>query len=220
MMSTGPFLYIGPGGGVTIGALVVILIGGIVLLAVGFIVWLRLKRFFRGEGKAKRGAKVLTQVVALLAVLSVFGWMSKHRAKGDRDFGWANGWVEALSGFPDLFQRSVEEVQQLPQTYVPTPPEFEPLNHLEQDVLTLTVYSNADEGRHIAVRNLRNGKELYRWVLPDTLGPLKPHWRVHHPLLLEEKSVVSFITNRSPMFRLDSLKFHLFLKVLKTHQNL
>lgn len=205
MMSTGAFLYIGPGGGVTIGALVVTLIGGIVLLAVGFIVWLRLKRFFRGEGKAKRGAKVLTQIVALLAVLSVFGWMSKHRAKGDRDFGWANGWVEALSGFPDLFQRSVEQMRQLPQTYVPTPPEFEPLNHLEQDVLTLTVYSNADEGRQFAVRNLRNGKELYRWVLPDTLGPLKPHWRVHHPLLLEEKSVVSFITNRSPMFRLDSL---------------
>ena len=27
---------------------------------------------------------------------------------------------------------------------------------------------------------------------------------MHHPLLLEDKSVVSFITNRSPLFRLDS----------------
>ena len=53
-MTPASMLYIGPGGGVTIGALVVILIGGIVLLAVGFIIWLRLKRFFRGEGKTKR----------------------------------------------------------------------------------------------------------------------------------------------------------------------
>ena len=71
-------------------------------------------------------------------------------------------------------------------------------------MLTLTAYSNEKEGRHIAVRNLRNNEELHRWVLPDTLGPIKPHWRVHHPLLLEDTSVVSFITNRSPLFRLDA----------------
>ena len=203
-MTTASILYIGPGGGVTIGALVVILLGGVVLMAVGFIVWLRLKRFFRGEGKAKRSAKVFTQFIALLAVLAVFGWMSKHRAKGERDFGWANGFVDGLSGFPDAFKQSVKEVQKLPQTYVSTPSDFVPLNLLEEDVLTLTAYSNEEEGRQIAVRNLRNGEELHRWVLPDTLGPLKPHWRVHHPLLLKDNSVVSFITNRSPLFRLDA----------------
>ena len=37
-MSMGPLAYIGPGGGVTLGALVVIFIGGIVLLAFGFII--------------------------------------------------------------------------------------------------------------------------------------------------------------------------------------
>ena len=100
------------------------------------------------------------QLIGLLAVLSVFGWMSKHRAKGDRDFGWANGFVEALSGFPDVFKKSVQEVQTLPQTYVPTPSDFAPLNLLEEDVLTLTAYSNEKEGRHIAVRNLRNNEEL------------------------------------------------------------
>lgn len=41
------FGYIGPGGGVTIGALVVILIGRIVVSAVGFILWLRIKSTLR-----------------------------------------------------------------------------------------------------------------------------------------------------------------------------
>ena len=198
------FGYIGPGGGVTIGALVVILIGGIVVSAVGFILWLRIKRFLRGEGKGKWGVKVALQALVLLSVLSVFGWMSKHRAKKDRDFGVVNGFVETLSGFPDLFKQSVEEVKTLPQTFVPTPEDFEPINLLQDDLLTLTVYSNEAEGRTLAVRNLRNNEELHQWVLPDSIGPLKPHWRIHHPLLLEDKSVVSFITNRAPLFRLDS----------------
>ena len=198
------FGYIGPGGGVTIGALVVILIGGIVVSAVGFILWLRVKRFLRGEGKGKWGVKVALQALVLLSVLSVFGWMSKHRAKKDKDFGVANGFVEALSGFPDLFKQSVEEVKTLPQTFVPTPEDFEPINLLQDDLLTLTVYSNGSEGRTLAVRNLRNNEELHQWVLPDSIGPLKPHFRIHHPLLLEGKSVVSFITNRAPLFRLDS----------------
>ena len=47
-----PFAYIGPGGGVTVGALLVILIGGLVLFALGFIVWLRIERFQRaGQGQ-------------------------------------------------------------------------------------------------------------------------------------------------------------------------
>lgn len=200
-----PFAYIGPGGGVTVGALLVILIGGLVLFALGFIVWLRIKRFLRGQGKAKWGLKLLTQAVALLAVLSVFGWMAKHRAKKDRDFGAFNGVVELLSGFPDQFKQSVEEVQTLPQTFVPTPVDFSPVNRLEEDVLTLTAYSDAQDGRTISVRNLRDGQELHRWTVSSEIGPLKPHWRIHHPLLLEDRSVVSFITNRSPLFRLDSV---------------
>lgn len=200
----GTLAYIGPGGGVTVGALLVILIGGLVLFALGFIVWLRIKRFLRGQGKAKWGLKLVTQLVAVLALLSVFGWMAKHRAKKDRDFGMLNGVVEALSGFPDQFKQSVEEVQTLPQTFVPTPPDFAPVNRLEDDVLTLTAYSDAQEGRTIAIRNLRDGEELHRWTVPAEIGPLKPHWRIHHPLLLEDRSVVSFITNRSPLFRLDS----------------
>ena len=199
-----PLAYIGPGGGVTVGALLVILIGGLVLFAFGFIIWLRIKRFLRGQGKTKWGVKLITQAFALLAVLSVFGWMTQHRVRKDRDFGVLNGVVEFLAGFPDRFKQSVEEVQTLPQTFVPTPDDFNTVNLLEEDILTLTAYSNAEEGRTIAVRNLRNGEELHQWAVPDALGPFQPHWRIHHPLLLEDKSVVSFITNRSPLFRLDS----------------
>ena len=201
---TSVLAYIGPGGGVTVGALLVILIGGLVLFAFGFIVWLRIKRFLRGQGKAKWGFKLLTQAFALLAVLSVFGWMVQHRVRKDRDFGVLNGVVEFLAGFPDRFKQSVEEVQTLPQTFVPTSDDFNTVNLLEEDILTLTAYSNADEGRTIAVRNLHDGQELHQWTVPSEVGPLKPHWRIHHPLLLEDKSVVSFITNRSPLFRLDS----------------
>ena len=76
---------------------------------------------------------------------------------------------------------------------------------LEEDVLTLTAYSDAQDGRSISVRNLRDGQELHRWTVSSEIGPLKPHWRIHHPLLLADRSVVSFITNRSPLFRLDSV---------------
>ena len=201
---TSVLAYIGPGGGVTVGALLVILIGGLVLFAFGFIVWLRIKRFLRGQGKAKWGVKLITQAFALLAVLSIFGWMVQHRVRKDRDFGVLNGVVEFLAVFPDRFKQSVEEVQTLPQTFIQTPPDFVPVHGLEEDVLVLTAYSDDRDGRTIAVRNLRNGEELHEWSVPDVLGPFKPHWRIHHPLLLEDKSVVSFITNRSPLFRLDS----------------
>ena len=75
---TSTLAYIGPGGGVTVGALLVIVIGGLVFFAFGFIVWLRIKRFLRGQGKAKWGLKLLTQAFVLMAVLSVFGWMTQH----------------------------------------------------------------------------------------------------------------------------------------------
>ena len=80
--------------------LLVILIGGLVLFALGFIVWLRIKRFLRGQGKAKWGLKLLTQTLALLALLSAFGWMAQHRAKKDRDFGGLQHGGGAAVGLP------------------------------------------------------------------------------------------------------------------------
>lgn len=161
---------------------------------------------------------LMAQLVVILALLSAYGWAVKHRTKGDLNLGWANPIVDQLSGFPDLFKKSVKEAQTLPQTFVPTPSDFAPVNRLEQDVLALTAYSNEDGGRNIDLRNLRNDDLLHRWVVPTDDIPIKPHWRIHHPLLLPDSSVISFITNRSPLFRLDvssnlmwrqdSLSFH------------
>ena len=147
---------------------------------------------------------LMAQLVVVLALLSAYGWAVKHRTKGDLNLGWANPVVDQLSGFPDLFKKSVKEAQTLPQTFVPTPSDFEPVNRLVQDVLALTAYSNEDGGRNIDLRNLRNDDLLHRWVVPTDDIPVKPHWRIHHPLLLSDSSVISFITNRSPLFRLDA----------------
>ena len=147
---------------------------------------------------------VVAQAVLVLAFLSAYGWAVKQRTLGKLDLSGANVVLDALSGFPDLFKQSVEEAQTLPQTFVPTPDDFTPLNRLERDVLALTAYSNEDGGRHIDLRNLRNEEILHRWVVPVDEIPVKPHWRVHHPLLLPDSSVISFITNRSPLFRLDA----------------
>ena len=146
----------------------------------------------------------MAQLVVVLALLSAYGWAVKHRTKDDLNLGWANPVVDQLSGFPDLFKKSVKEAQTLPQTFVPTPSDFAPVNHLEQDVLALTAYSNEDGGRNIDLRNLRNDDLLHRWVVPTDDIPVKPHWRIYHPLLLPDSSVISFITNRSPLFRLDA----------------
>ena len=146
---------------------------------------------------------LFAQLVVVLALLSAYGWAVKHRTKGDLNLGWANSVVDQLSGFPDLFKKSVKEAQTLPQTFVPTSSDFASVNRLGQDVLALTAYSSEDGGRHIDLRNLRNDDVLHRWVVPGDI-PMKPHWRVHHPLLLHDSSVISFITNRSPLFRLDA----------------
>ena len=147
---------------------------------------------------------LVAQTVLVLAALSAFGWVVKHRTKGDLDLGWGNVVVDQLAGFPDLFKKSVKEAQTLPQTYVPTPDGFDPINRLTEDVLALSAYSNEDEDRNIDLWNLRTGDVVHRWTLRRDVLDFKVHRRVHHPLLLEDKSVVSFITGREPLFRLDS----------------
>lgn len=147
---------------------------------------------------------LVAQTVLVLAALSAFGWVVKHRTKGNLNLGWGNIVVDQLAGFPDLFKRSVKETQTLPQTYIPTPDGFEPINRLTEDVLALSAYSNEDEDRNIDLWNLRTGDVMHRWRLRRDVLDFKVHRRVHHPLLLEDKSVVSFITGREPLFRLDS----------------
>ena len=150
-----------------------------------------------------RIALALAQAIVAIALLSGFGWVVKHRTKGDLNLGVANAWVDGLSGFPDRFQQSVEAVQTLPQTFVPTPDDWSPINRLDEDVWALTAHSNEQSGRTFRLQNLRDGQVEHTWRTPESMA-FKPHWRAHNPLMLEDRSLVSFVTNRSPLFRLDS----------------
>ena len=147
----------------------------------------------------------IAQLVSVLALLSAFGWVVKHRTKGDLNLGWANAVVDNMAGFPDLFKKSVEEVQKLPPTFLPTPPDFEPINRLSTDVLALSTYTNEANDRNMDLWNLKNGEVLHRWHLLQDSMAYEDHRRVHHPLLLPDKSLVSFMAGREPLFRLDSM---------------
>ena len=93
---------------------------------------------------------MVAQFIVGIAFLSVFGWAVKHRTKGDLDVGWANVIVDQLAGFLTSSQgnRTSWQVAWDVRAY---PKWFESINHLENDVLTLTAYSNEDDGRTIAI---------------------------------------------------------------------
>ena len=166
----------------------------------------------------KRLPLILAQIVVALAVFSAFGWAVKHRTKGDLDLGWANAWIDQLAGFPDLFKKSVKQAQSLPQTFIPTDRDYQLVNNLVDDVLAVVAYSNEQDGRYIDVLNLTTDDIEFRWQVPPEEIQFEPHWRVQNPLVLPDTSVIAFITNRSPLFRLnheselmwrqDSLSFH------------
>ena len=108
----------------------------------------------------KRLPLMVAQFIVGIAFLSVFGWAVKHRTKGDLDLGWANVIVDQLAGFPDSSRRQSNKA--LPGTFVPTPNGLNP-SIIWKTMLTLTAYSNEDDGRTIAIRNLRSGEILHEW---------------------------------------------------------
>jgi hypothetical protein len=130
----------------------------------------------------------LSIIVLVLFSLSVFGWLVKHHSQGDPVLGEkiGKGLISYVS-FLDLFEQSVEEVQKLPETFIPTPEGFESLNKLEQDVLALISYSNKDKGRSVEIRNLKNDETLHQWDIPN---PYQAHDRIMDPLLLPRKRLV------------------------------
>ena len=135
----------------------------------------------------KRILTSLAVVVVILFCLSSFGWVVKHVTRGDKDFGrFINKTTDTFVSFLDLFEQSVEEVQKLPETFVPTPPDFEPVNDLRYDLFVLVSYSNENNGRTVEVRNLRNDEVLHHW---DIENPFQPHDRIMDPLLLSDTSL-------------------------------
>ena len=123
----------------------------------------------------------LAIIILSLFGLSVFGWLVKHNSTGDKILGDKVGkGLDAYVSFLDLFEKSVEEVKKLPETFVPTPAGFEAVNKLENDLYALISYSNSEEGRSVEIRNLKNDESLHKW---DIANPYQAHDRIMDPLL-------------------------------------
>jgi hypothetical protein len=128
--------------------------------------------------------KTFSYIIIFLFTLSIFGWMVNHISRGEKSFGFLNEPVKFMYTFPDMFTESVEEVQSLPKTFLPTPENFEEVNRLDSDVIVLTTYSIDDKTRAISLMNLRNDSVLYKWEVPN---PHQPHDRIKNPLLFPDK---------------------------------
>ncbi len=150
--------------------------------------------------------KIITSfayLVLILFGLSAFGWMVKHTTKGDKDFNpTLKKGIDAYVSFLDLFEQSVEEVKKLPETFVPTPSDFEPVNNLEEDLIVLTSYSNEKKNRSVEIRNLRNNTVLHTW---DIANPHQAHDRIMDPLLLPGKRLVYSYNGVTGIKAIDSL---------------
>ncbi|MEA3462402.1 MAG: hypothetical protein U9R49_11015 [Bacteroidota bacterium] len=145
---------------------------------------------------------MLILIVIFLFILSIFGWMVSHIVKGDKKFGFLTEPVKFMYTFPDLFSQSIEEVKNLPKTFVPTPEDFESHNHLEDDFHVLTTFSDTGDSRSIVLLNLQNDSILYKWTVEN---PFNEHIRIINPILFQEKSLVYFFDGFSGLRRIDSL---------------
>lgn len=150
----------------------------------------------------KKVLKVFSFLVIILFVLSLFGWMVFHISSGDKKFGFIAEPVKFMYSFPDLFTQSVEEVKTLPQTFVPTPKDFVPVNKLDSNLIVLSTYSDTSDSRSIVLLNLYNDSVRYKWTVKN---PFQEHDRIINPLLFPGKSIVYSYDCVSGLRRIDSL---------------
>lgn len=144
--------------------------------------------------------KIFSTVVVILFFLSLFGWMVNQIATKNKDYGVLTEPIKFMYTFFDLFEQSVEEVQSLPRTFVPTHPKFESVNLLEQDVFALSTYSDTNDTRTIILMNLRNDSIYRKWNFPH---PIKKPWieieRIVNPILCQDGSLIyNFYQTRYP----------------------
>jgi hypothetical protein len=118
----------------------------------------------------KRIIEIFAILVICLFVLSLFGWLSVHVSKGDKDFGFLNTPIEFMYSFLDQFEESVEEVQEISPTFIKTPDDFDSINKLKDDILVLTSHSASDYKRHVTIRNLKNDSTVFTWKLKDVFN--------------------------------------------------
>lgn len=150
----------------------------------------------------KKMINTFSIVVIALFAFSVFGWMSVHLVKGDRDFGFLNKPVEFMYTFPDLFSETVKEVKKLPDTFMPTPAHFEPVNKLDKDLVVLVSYSEDAKTRIVSKMNLKNNTVLQEWRIDN---PSDEHQRIFNPILHPDGSLIySYEYQDSGLHKVDA----------------
>lgn len=150
----------------------------------------------------KKVLSSLSTLVVILFFLSTFGWLVKSITQGEKILGeTASDALITFVSFFDLFEESVEEVKKLPETFVPTPQDFQPVNQLEEDLFALISYSNAEKNRTVELRNLKDNNVLWDWDIKNTQ---QEHDRLMDPLLLPNKTLVYSFNGVTGLFALDS----------------
>lgn len=152
--------------------------------------------------KLQKILKAFSIVVIILFVLSIFGWMVFHISQGDKKFGFLTEPIKFMYTFPDLFSQSVEEVKTLPQTFIPTPENFQPINKLEEDLIVISTHSDTNDTRSMVLLNLRNDSILYKWNVDN---PYQEHDRIWNPLLFDNKELIFGFECITGLQRIDSL---------------
>lgn len=142
-------------------------------------------------------------VIIGLFLLSVFGWMSVHISKGDKDFGFLNEPIQFMYSFLDQFKTSVKEAEQLTlsPTFLKEWVEIETVNKLEEDVKILYSYSLDNTSRAVSIKNLRTDSILYTWNISEKANQYD---RLVNPYMFPNKDLVYFFTDRSGLRRIDA----------------
>lgn len=131
---------------------------------------------------------LVSNIVLVLAFLSAFAWIIKEANNNSELLG--KSFDKAIikwSSFPDKFSRAVEQVQNLPETFVATPESFQPINHLKNDVFVLVSFSKSNTSRIVQLKNLRTDSISKNWEIENLDNP---HRRVLNPLLYHDNSIV------------------------------
>ncbi len=142
-----------------------------------------------------KALKVLSTVIICLFILSIYGWMVDQISSKNKKFGFLTEPIKFMYTFPNLFEQSVEEVKKLPQVFLPTPKDFQPINKLEKDLLVLISYPDKKNDRLIVLMNLKNDSISKTWKIKNNY---KNTTRIMHPMLYSDGSLLYKYNEEQP----------------------
>lgn len=144
----------------------------------------------------------LSIIIISLFALAVFGWMSVHVFKKDKDFGFANEPIKFMYSFLDQFNKSVKEVKKSSPTFLAIWSKEDTINKLDFDLKVLVSYSLDNFNREVAIKNLKTNTIDYKWKILEKAS----RWdRIVNPYVLPNKDLVYFYTDKTGLRRIDSL---------------